>query len=49
MLPDGLFDSNVMRKTKWKKLFGDDGVATVGFTIMAWVILFVLYILVRLL
>jgi hypothetical protein len=36
-----------MRKNR-KKLLADDGVVTVVYTILAWVILFVLYIFVRL-
>jgi hypothetical protein len=34
-----------MRKTKWKKLLGGDGVEIVVFTISAWVLLGVVYIL----
>jgi hypothetical protein len=34
-----------MRKTKWEKLLGGDGVEIVIFTISAWVLLFVVYIL----
>jgi hypothetical protein len=34
-----------MRKTKWKKLLGGDGVEIVIFTISAWALLLVVYIL----
>jgi hypothetical protein len=39
------FSIRSMRKTKWKKLLGGDGVEIVVFTISAWALLFVVYIL----
>jgi hypothetical protein len=45
MLPDGLFSFLAMPNTKRKKRLTDDGVQIIWYTILVWVLLFVLYIL----
>jgi hypothetical protein len=47
MLPGGLFDSLHAQKDEVEKLLDGDGVEIVVFTISAWALFFVVYILGR--